>query len=87
MVQIVPQAPVRITLTRRRAAIKLESVTRAVYYFERGGTRYEREVSPAEVLRGFRDPRARLRVEVETSQHVVTLEDSSGQRAGYLVYF
>lgn len=80
----------RITLTRKAAGIKLESASRATYFFQRGHgeARYEREVPVAEMVRAFQaDLRARLRIDRETSKHVVTLVERRDLLTGYEVEF
>ncbi len=79
-----------ITLTRKQAAIKLRSITRATYYFQREqGVRYVQEAkSVQDVVQAFeRDVRARLRIERETSRHVITLVNSPALKTGWDVEF
>ncbi|MES2155926.1 MAG: hypothetical protein V4510_12395 [bacterium] len=79
----------RITLTKKRAAIKLESAIKAVYYFQRfEGTRYRNPVPIAQMVEAFvSDPRARLKIDVETSKHTLTLVDQKNLQVGYDVEF
>jgi len=77
-----------ITLTRKRAAIKLAAAKEATYFFERDGRRYARPVSVEELVRGFSsDMRARLRIRLSDSQHVVVIEHNAGRKIGYEVGF
>ena len=79
-----------ITLTRKQAAVKLRSTQSATYFFQREqGVRY---VQPAksvqDVVRAFeRDTRARLKIERETSRHVITLVDQKSLKVGWDVEF
>jgi hypothetical protein len=79
----------RITLTRKAARIKLTAAKKATYFLQVcGGTRHTREVPVADMVRAFeRDDRARLRIMLEDSQHVITIEDNSEIRSGYEVSF
>lgn len=77
-----------IVLTRRVAAVKLESAKKATYYFQRGERRYERAVTVPEMAFAFSaDPRARLRIRLSDSRHVVTLVERPELRTGYVVEF
>jgi hypothetical protein len=78
-----------LTLTRRQAAIKLENIKRATYYFQHfGGTVYKKEVPVADVLKTFvADPKVLLRIDSETSEHRVTLIDRKDFQVGYVVEF
>lgn len=84
-----PGLKTHVTLTRKQAAIKLESATRVQWYFQRGeGQRYEREVTVREVVQFFRaDTRARLRIRLEDSQHTITVVDNADLKIGYVVEF
>lgn len=78
----------RITLTRKSAAIKLESASKATYYFQREDRRYERDVPVADMVAAFRtDPRARLRIDLATSRHTVTLVEGPCLATGYSIEF
>ncbi len=79
----------RITLTRKKAAIKLESAIKAVYYFQRfEGTMYRNPVPVAQMVEAFvNDPRARLRIDLETSKHTLTLVDQKNLKVGYEIEF
>lgn len=77
-----------ITLTRKRAAVKLGAARAAEYFFERDGRRYTRPVNVEELVRAFSsDLRARLRIRLSDSQHVVFIESNAGRRIGYEVQF
>jgi hypothetical protein len=78
-----------ITLTRKAAAIKLESIRSATYYFKRSsGARYERLAKIEDVVELFRrDPRARLRIRLSDSAHVVTIVRNRSYETGYEVGF
>ncbi len=79
----------RITLTRKRASIKLESAIKATYYFQRfEGTVYRNPVPVAQMVEAFvNDPRARLKIDLETSKHTLTLVDQKNLQVGYDVEF
>lgn len=78
-----------ITLTRKDAAVKLTSAKRAQYFMQiDGGERYTREASIEAMMVAFRrDDRARLRIRLEDSEHVVTIENNAEVRSGYVVTF
>jgi hypothetical protein len=78
-----------ITLTRKEARVKLESAKRAQYFMQiDGGQRYMREASVEAMMVSFkRDDRARLRIRLEDSEHVVTIENNNEVRSGYVVQF
>jgi hypothetical protein len=79
-----------MTLTKKRAAVKLENITRAVYYFQRyDGPRYIQEAkSLPDVVEAFkRDPRAKLKIELATSRHRLTLVDQRNLQIGWDVEF
>lgn len=79
----------RITLTKKRAAIKLESAIKATYYFQRfEGTIYRQVVPVSQMVEAFvRDSRARLQIDLETSRHTLTLVDQKNLQVGYDVEF
>ena len=78
-----------LTLTRKDARVKLTSAKRAQYFMQiDGGQRYVREASIEAMVRSFeRDDRARLRIRLEDSEHVVTIENNEEIRSGYVVTF
>lgn len=78
-----------ITLTRKAAAIKLKAAKSASYYMLVGENGcYSKSVSVEQMARAFEtDPRARLRIRLEDSQHTVTIENNAELRSGYHVYF
>lgn len=82
--------PGTLTLTRRHAALKLTSIKRATYYFQRyEGVRYTKEATVMEdVVQAFmRDPRARLKIDLATSAHRITLVDQRSLQIGWEVEF
>ncbi len=78
-----------ITLTRKAAAIKLESARKATYFMQvDGGDLHCKEVPVSEMVRAFHfDDRARLRIRTSDSLHKVTITENAQLRTGYVVEF